>query len=360
MNKLRLYTDDNLNSLRKRQDVLADPVAGILVNRPDLCEQINSWQVIPEVYPSDLPSDVAAYFDFFKAKEAKAPLETLQKGQEFFSQKGDLYLAMLGFYSLPYCYAFADGAQVLIRSKRIIENIGERLGETGSFLLSLFKSGAFYENSEAYLVCAKVRLVHAFSRYFIKIHSKDWNEDLGEPINQEDLIGTNLAFSLMVLRGMRKLNQEASPIETIQILNYWSWIGDLLGLNIGYWPETPKESFELEKLIRKRHLKFSEAGERLTRALISFYQETIPEPLLAKEAESIISFFIGEEASKAVGIKQRISIDGNILGLFLKIMGLRSFGAGKSYKGIESEFKKNQIEQFGTVLQVSLPVIMRS
>ncbi len=360
MNKLRLYKDENLDLLRRQKDELADNAAAVLIHHPKICELINSWEEIPEELPHDFPEEIQAYFDFFKSKYSKAPIQILKKGQDFFARKGDIYLAMLGFYSLPYCYAFADGAQVLIRSKRIIENIGERLGETGSFLLSLFEPGAFYDDKKAFLVCAKVRLIHAFSRCFIKKYAADWDVRFGEPINQEDLIGTNLAFSLMVLRGMRKLGQEPTPFEALNVLRYWAWIGDLLGLNVGYWPETPKESFELERLIRKRHLKHSDAGEKLTRALINFYQDTIPEPALAKEAESIVSFFIGDEASKAVAIKQGIKIDGNILGLFLKIMGLRSYGAGKSYNGIYSEFRKGQLEQFGKVLQVQVPVLSRS
>lgn len=123
----------------------------------------------------------------------KRPLNlVLKNGQRFFAENGQLYTAMLGLYSLPYCYAFADGAEVLVRSKRIIDSIGERLGETGSFVMEIFKPGAFTSERSAFLVCAKVRLIHAFSRYFISHYAKDWDNAYGKPVNQETCSGPTL------------------------------------------------------------------------------------------------------------------------------------------------------------------------
>ena len=82
---------------------------------------------------------------------------------------------MLGFYSLPYCYAFADGAQVLVRSKRITDEVGMRLSETALFLLDCFVPGTFIHENKSLLTIAKVRLIHAFSRYFVSKYAKDWN-----------------------------------------------------------------------------------------------------------------------------------------------------------------------------------------
>ncbi|MHA7128805.1 oxygenase MpaB family protein [Algoriphagus namhaensis] len=341
-------------------DEPADQAVRDLIERPDLCELINSWQVIPRALPDDLPESVAEFFRFYRQKEEEVPIETLAAGKSFFTKRGDIYLAMLGFYSLPYCYAFADGAQVLIRSQRIISNIGERLGETGSFLMALFDPKAFSESQEAYLVCAKVRLIHAFSRLFIFRFAKDWDPAFGKPVNQEDMIGTNLAFSLLVLRGMRKIGQEASQAEIQTILAYWKWVGELMGLEVSYWPETSKEAFELEKLIRKRHLRPSQAGQKLTKALIRYYEGTIPDPVLGKQAETIVSFFVGEEASRAIGISQGLPLQGNLLGAVLRLSGFRVYGSKKSYQAIQNQFEQNQIEQFGKVLQVDLPVVKRS
>ncbi len=360
MTKLGLYTDKNLDELRRQGDPLADRAVAELVRLPDLCQEINSWNSISLNQFSELPDSVKEFFEFYSDQAKKVPQTLMKDGQQFFNQKGDLYLAMLGFYSLPYCYAFADGAQVLIRSNRIIENIGERLGETGSFLLDIFEPGAFYSNQKAYLTCAKVRLIHAFSRYFINHYAKDWNTDYGVPVNQEDMIGTNLAFSLMVLRGLRKIGRAVSTEEATSIIQYWSWIGSLMGINTEFWPETPKEAYELEKSIRRRHLKPSTAGQTLAKALINYYKKTIPDAIISSQAESMVSFFCGREASKALNLKEALPVDGNLLGVMLRAMGIKNFGGKKDFYSIQNQFRKNQQFEFGRALEIQIPVLKRS
>ena len=360
MDKLSLYTNGNLDALRDRTDPLADQAVVALIQNPELISLMNSWDQIPEVLPQDWPLQLLNFLNYYQEIENKAPIALLKNGQKFFQEKGDLYLAMLGFYSLPYCYAFADGAEVLVRSNRIVNQIGERLGETGIFLLELFRPGAFYTNKVAYWTCAKVRLIHAFSRYFVERYARDWNPDFGKPINQEDLIGTNLAFSLMVLRGFRKIGVNLSTQESTTVINYWHWVGELMGLEVQFWPVTAKEAFELERLIRKRHLKYSKAGETLIRALIKFYEDSIPDPILSKQAESIVSFFVGEEASKALGLNQTLRIQGDLLGLLFRFTGFQTYGGKKDFRSIENQFRANQLEQFGKVLQVQLPSLKRS
>lgn len=360
MSKLNLYQNSYLDDLRQIQDLPADQAVRVLVENPSFITLINSWTEIPVIIPDDFPVELKRFFEFYHLVNQQIPEETLKRGQALFNQKGDLYLAMLGFYSLPYCYAFADGAQVLVRSKRILESIGERLGETGSFVLEIFRPGAFIISQEGYLVCAKVRLIHAFSRFFVEKYAKDWNSDFGKPINQEDMIGTNLAFSLIVLRGWRKLGFKVSPEETSLIMQYWKWIGGLMGIDTGYWPDNSKEAFELEKLIRKRHLRRSEAGLKLIGALKGYYQSSIPDRLLSSQTESILSFFLGKEGSKALELKSSVSIQGGLLGLIFKLSGFRNSGSAKGYAGFASQMKNGQMEQFGKVLKISLPELIRS
>lgn len=360
MNLLTQYTNLNFDQLRLKQDNLADQAVEVLVLHPKLASEINSWLVIPARVPEYFPEELRLYFDFYLHKEKEFSEGEHLLAQEFFERRGDMYLAILGFYSLPYCYAFASGAQVLVRSQRILDQIGERLGETTRFVLDIFKPGAFTSQDEAFLTCAKVRLIHAYSRYFIRKYARDWSPEFGEPINQEDLLGTNLAFSHLVLRGMTKLGMSPSSKEHQAVLRYWKWIGGLMGIEPSLWPSTAKEAFELDRLIRKRHLKPSEAGKKLTKALLEFYQKNIPDSFLTSQLEALLSYFLGKEASKAVGISGNIQIPGDFLGLFLRLSGLRTFGAIKSHESLRKNLERQQIQQFGRVLLLKLPEFNRS
>ena len=356
---MKFYTNANFDQLRQQTDPLADQAVELLVQSPHFVKEINAWDRIPEKLPEDFQPALRAFFDFYLIKQTEYSPSFLLPAQRFFEEKGDLYLAMLGFYSLPYCYAFGDGAEVLVRSKRIMDQIGERLGETAIFVVSIFRPGAFSIQDEAYLVCAKVSLIHAFSRYFIHHYAKDWNPAFGQPINQEDMLGTNLAFSHIVLRGLSKMGFSTNAKEQEAVLCYWKWIGELMGVGIEYWPETPKEAFELDKLIRKRHLKPSDAGNKLINGLIRFYQKNIPDPLLNSRVETMLSFFLGPEAAKALDLNPELKIPGELVGFVLEFSGRKNFGGKKGYVDLRRNLVFQQKRQFGKVLSIRLPELVR-
>lgn len=355
MGKLQRYTESLFDQLRQKQDELADLAVISLIQNPEWVKQINSWDRIPIDVPESFSLELKNFFRFYLERKGGFDRQVLERGQGFFDQKGDLYLAMLGFYSLPYCYAFADGAQVLVRSRRILENVGERLGETASFVMDIFQPGAFFQSEKAFLTCAKVRLIHAFSRYFVHRYAQDWDPAFGKPVNQEDLLGTNLAFSFIVLRGLTKLGFQPSEAEYNTVLSYWKWVGELMGVDSSFWPETSKEGFELDKLIRKRHLKTSPAGQKLISGLIGYYQKTIPDPLLKGQIVEILSFFLGKEAGKALGLYTSFKIQGDLLGLLFSYSGWKNFGGKKGYSAILQNLERQQQEQFGKVLKIQLP-----
>lgn len=360
MGKLHLYTNSLFDGLRQRQDELADQAAASLVRFPDWVRLINSWKVIPEQLPSEFSKELVDFFEFYHKRDLTFDPITLERGQHFFEKNGEMYTAMLGFYSLPYCYAFADGAEVLVRSKRIIDSIGERLGETGSFVMEIFKPGAFVTEKSAFLVCAKVRLIHAFSRYFISSYAKDWNPTFGKPVNQEDMLGTNLAFSQIVLRGFLKLGIAVTEEEHQTVLAYWKWIGEMIGIEVSFWPVTSKEAFELDKHIRRRHIRASEAGQKLTTALLNFYRKSIPDSILSDQVEGIVSFFIGKEASKALNLRSNKAIQGDLLGVVFKLSGMKNSGAKKSYASLKRNLDQQQLQKFGKLMTIKLPELLRS
>ncbi|GMQ23859.1 oxygenase MpaB family protein [Algoriphagus sp. oki45] len=360
MQKLKLYTDSFFDELRQKEDPLADKAVLFLIQSPKHVSVINGWKMIPEAFPDDFPEELKDFFQFYLDKAQGADKNLLARAQAFFEKRGDLYLAMLGFYSLPYCYAFADGAEVLVRSNRIVDQIGERLGETSAFVMEIFKPGAFFESREAYLVCAKVRLIHAFSRFFIRRYAQDWDDSFGKPVNQEDMLGTNLAFSFIVLRGLTKMGFAPTERQQADVLCYWKWVGELMGIDVTFWPDTPKEAIELDRHIRKRHLKSSAAGKKLIRSLISFYEEAIPEPIIQTQVQGILRFFLGKEPADVLGLEKGISYSGDILGLMFTFLGWKNYGGQKGYSSIRRNLEKQQKERFGQVLKISLPELKRT
>lgn len=361
MNKLKLYQDSYLNEAREQTDPLADEAVMYLYQHPDWILQINQFEDLPfgEELKS-MPLPLSHFFSAFEEVPSWLIDEKVRRAQQFFGQEGNMYLTLLGFYALPYCYAFADGAQVLVRSKRITDDIGMRLTETALFLLDCFRPGTFLDDTKSLLSIAKVRLIHAFSRFFIKKYGNDWNMQWGQPVNQEDMIGTNLAFSLLVMRGMEKLGRFPGKETHEAVLHYWKLIGFYLGINISFWPETAKEAFELEKIIRRRHMRSSDAGRILVNSLINYYRKSIPDENLAGIAETMMAYFVGEQASEALGISQKIKLPKELYAFTLDLSFFRQYGTGSSYVKTRRIFMEQTKEQFGKEIKLQLPYQKRS
>ncbi len=341
--------------MREKQDPLADQAVNALVGQNKWVDVINGWTTIPETFPSDFPISLTSFFSFYTdSKYVYDPL-VCKRAQTFFSKNGMAYLSMLSFYSLPYTYAFANGAQVLASSRRIIEDVGKRLAETGFFLMEVFQPGAFFEKEGVLLTVAKVRLIHAISRYFVLHFHPNWNSCWGRPVNQEDMLGTNLAFSLLVIRGMRKLGNSIDKKDVDALMGYWKMIGYYLGLEVEYWPEDAKESFLLEKTIRDRQMKGSMAGRLLIKSLMDHFEQQLNNPVVLPFMEDIMSYFIGTQAAKALGLKLLPTIPSSILSLILQS---NSFNIGKrpaNYKELRYFFESEGRKQFEGEISLQLP-----
>jgi hypothetical protein len=226
----------------------------------------------------------------------------LKRSQEFFYKHQPLILLCLGLYSLPYCYAAANGAKVLYHSKRLREAPGKRLVETASFVFDVSEPGAFDVNGRGFRSILKVRLMHALTRYYIK-NQPFWQSDWGLPINQEDMAGTNLAFSLIVLRGLRKLGVDINGEESKDFLQYWNLIGLLLGIEKELLKSNAKEALLLEKHIAKRHFVSSHEGIELTASLRKHIEVEMQNSAIRLPVSALMAYLLGSEISKMLDIE---------------------------------------------------------
>ncbi|MBU1820141.1 MAG: DUF2236 domain-containing protein, partial [Bacteroidetes bacterium] len=99
--------------------------------------------------------------------------ESFKGGLAFFWKHYRLVSLLLGTYSLPYCYAGANGAQVLWISERIKSKTFQRLEETGAFVFGIMQEKD-WENGVNFVRVAKIRLLHAAIRWYT-LRSGRWD-----------------------------------------------------------------------------------------------------------------------------------------------------------------------------------------
>jgi len=300
------YSDDFLASMR----LLGDPVADSFINKcfsePELKTKFYTWlkslstnselHHIPEDFASDL------LFNGINNLPAFADIKLLEAGIEFFGRYEIQIMQLLGLLSLPYCYAAADGAMVLYHSERLRNDTIKRLEDTGQFVLDVQSKAAFTEQGKAFAAILKTRLTHAIARYYT-LNSGHWNDEWGIPVNQEDMAGTNLAFSLIIIRGLRKTGNTISYDEQHAFLHLWAVISSLLGLDERLIPMNGKAANNLELSIRKRQFKASVHGQELTQSLIdSFTKTDATAQVSSKEIKQLMAYLLGKEIAGLIGI----------------------------------------------------------
>jgi hypothetical protein len=221
----------------------------------------------------------------------------LQGGRTIFKNHTAAIMTVLGSFSLPFCYAAAPGNKALFLSDKMRKAPGKRLLDTARFVLAACQTT---DAGELAYAINRTRLIHAIARWHLRQGS--WNLAWGEPINQEDMAGTNLAFSYLVLLGLQQSGVLLSATEQANYLHLWRYIGYHLRINETLLPTNWAEARVLTNQIRNRNLQKSEEGIALTRELIQFYQQasgTKDERLI----EAQLSWYLGKEVASYLGIE---------------------------------------------------------
>lgn len=191
-----------------------------------------------------------------------------ERGGSAFLRTGVLGGMVLGAYALVLGYASPAGNKPLAFSGRLHTDGARRLGETSRFVQSVFRPGGTLRSASGFHALVKVRMMHASVRGKLAASPK-WNEDAwGAPINQADMAGTALLFSLLASEALEKLGFPLSLEESEDLLHLWRYGAYLLGVGEELRFSTQRDAREFwDLLIQTQELPDDDA-RMLTRALL--------------------------------------------------------------------------------------------
>lgn len=221
------------------------------------------------------------------------------RGQKVFENYAMPIMMLLGVMSLPYCYAASPGNRALYLTEKMRKSPGKRLAETGEFTMSVLRKGSLLPGQSGLIQINKTRLIHAMARYYLQ--KGNWDSSWGVPINQEDMAGTNMAFSYVILLGLQISGHILSDREKEDFLFVWKFIGYQLGIDEALLPNNFQEARALAETIKKRTLRKSEEGTALTKELVAYYESVLP----ASQANFVTTqmrYYLGSEVSDYLGL----------------------------------------------------------
>jgi len=174
-----------------------------------------------------------------------------------------------------------------------------RVFETAQFLFDVLDEGGLTPKGRGVRACQLIRLKHAVLRNLLT-SGHDVEKD-GIPVNQEDLQGTLLLFTVAPLDVLRKLDLPVSADEASAWVHTWAVIGHLLGIDGRLLPRSAAEAEVKLMAFRRRHFEATPEGRALGQALVALMQSYYPEPF-AQAPVALIRYFAGARVAELLSL----------------------------------------------------------
>lgn len=254
-----------------------------------------------DTVPAGLPPQLAHYFDDSAVLPSWADPAQIDRGHLLLGRYQPQITTTLLCSSLPQAYGCSDGAQVLYRSQRLTSGVYRRLMETAQFIVDVLDSGGLAPGGRGVRSAQKIRLLHATMRYHVR-RQDTWDPRWGLPVNQEDLAGTLLSFSVVVVRGLKSLGIDLPVRDRDSYFHIWRVVGHILGVDDQLNPIEFDDGAALCDTILQRQQSPSEAGTVLTKGVLDFIKEVLPGPTLAGVGPTLIRHLAGDKAADLVDV----------------------------------------------------------
>ena len=314
------WSDTLLNEMRTQGDPLADEsLQSILPNdEPGVISSLfRVMDANDKVPPADIFPSLARFFEATNELPPGVDLDRIHRGEHVFI--GHVYLAALVLLtkSLPEGYAAPNLSIILNISGQLRTHPYRRLLATLQTVVNVSSCHGFQPGGRAVITAQKLRLLHAGIRHLTHKYRPEYSRTHGVPVNQEDMLGTILGFSLLVIRGLRILRVDLTRAQEDDFLYMWLVFSRMMGIypesrpeDLSYIPDSVDDAEAFYKLYERRHYVEAEHnpdGVALGLANLRMLEEMIPK-LLRLFGFKILPRIYMQELMGEEGIR-RIAID---------------------------------------------------
>ncbi len=311
----RRFTDSFLEGLRTASDLSADQAVSTFFERSGE-GHAQLFVRLAQLSAGDVPDDqlpgVGPYVSTEEPWPEWADADLVNRGQKFFRQWGPQLGMALWMASLPADYACAKGAVPLARTARLTGKPKRRYVETGQMIINAMTPGALETGALGYTTIRHVRLMHAAVRHLL-LHAEDlrspagdaieaWDDALGVPLNQEDLLGCLFSFSVVGIDSLRRSGVRVDDAEAEAYIHAWNLVGHQLGIRSDLLPLDLADSEAVWGHIKARAYAPSDAGRELTAAAIECMRDLIRIGPLGGLPASGIRHFLGDQTAQLLGV----------------------------------------------------------
>lgn len=286
------WTDAFLDGLRREGDARADEALRLILEDHEvgairtLFATLNSNDDLP---PCATFPVLSGFFEATGGLPADADLDKIHRGEEVFGRhafEGGLALLTK---SLPEGYQAPNLAGILNISGDLRTRTYLRLLATLQTVVNVSTCHGFQHGGRAVVAAQKLRLLHAGIRHLTRRYRPQFEAAYGVPVNLEDMLGTIMGFSLLVVEGWRKLGVGLTRDQEEDYLYLWLVFARMMGIHPpgqhesrAYVPDDLDDATAFYDAYRRRH--YVEAarnpdGVALAAANLGMLRRMIPPPL---------------------------------------------------------------------------------
>ncbi|MDQ0578920.1 oxygenase MpaB family protein [Streptomyces rishiriensis] len=299
-------TEASMDALRHAGDELADATVAALFERGQVGAFNSLMRYVSTAgapLPDGLPDVARDYLEATRVPPAWVDWAEMEKARLFFIDNNVHISTALSFASMPACYVVPHVAK-LLSATHGLQYPSKRMAETGQFTVYLMQPDAFESGSRFIPAAQKVRLLHASIRHHLQRENRWDTAALGTPICQEDMIGGQMFFSLLVLDSLHRLGIHMSQEGAEAYYYAWRVVGAMLGVGQDDVPRTLEEARAFLDLYMIRHMGPSPEGAHLTRQLIDLYEEVVPGTFFDPIVSALVRHLIGDTCADWLHVPQ--------------------------------------------------------
>jgi hypothetical protein len=229
------WSDDVfLDALRHAGDPAADAAVAALIADGGLAAAGAMFKLL-RANDTPLPADAPQPLKDFMASSAGLPpdldLARLPNGGRAFLRNALPSVVVLLASSLPRGYAAPCLAEILGISRDLERHPFGRLMGVVQLLVNISDADAFQPCGRAIVTAQKLRLLHAGVRAIAARHRPHYAEQFGVPVNHEDMLGTIMGFSWLLIDGVRRLDLALAHDEAEDLYYLWRVFALLMGIH---------------------------------------------------------------------------------------------------------------------------------
>ncbi len=320
------WTTSFLEKKRSRTDKLSDDTVNRIMARKERGHINQMFDLIvkdDDHLPDSAPPELKEYFEKTSILPEWADPDLIAFGQQIYIRHGIWISLLLSYKALPECYSCAKGAEVLHRTARLNEHHGSmdtysrRIAETAQFVMFAMSPGGLSSKKRGMVAAQKVRLIHGVIRYYL--WKQNWEiEKYDEPINQEDMAGTLMSFSALIIQALEQIGINLEPVEKEAYFHCWRVIGHIVGLDDDLIPDNAADGLKLGYSIIDHQMAKSQQGLSLMKALLEFQTEKSKGFMDAKKNEAMMRLMMGEKISDLLEVPKVEQKDIDKLGKNIK------------------------------------------